>query len=150
MSSGLPSSQNGSRRREKSLACHLKCESTGPPPVLPERHPASPLAEKTRVKVVRNQKDQESGVRWSLVEVKSKIPGFSQVSGWVMADEIKGNKIKAPATLYVDTGSIPKRETPRHPAGSFLAGTNVRRLETRQGWALVRTLDKIIAHGYVY
>ena len=122
----------------------------GPPPVLPERHPASPLAEKTRVKVVRNQKDQESGVRWSLVEVKSKIPGFSQVSGWVMADEIKGNKIKAPATLYVDTGSIPKRETPRHPAGSLLAGTNVHRLETRQGWALVRTLDKIIAHGYVY
>ena len=122
----------------------------GPLPVLPERHPASPLAEKTRVKVVRNQKDQESGVRWSLVEVKSKIPGFSQVSGWVMADEIKGNKIKASATLYVDTGSIPKRETPPHKARSLPPGTRLRRLETRQGWALVQTLDKIIAHGYVY
>jgi len=122
----------------------------GPPPVLPDRHPASPLAEKTRVKVVDNRKDQESGVRWKLVEVQSKIPGFNEVGGWVKADEIKGIKIKASAILYVDTGSIPKRETPRHPARSLPTGFRVRRLETRQGWTLVRTLDKIIAHGYVY
>jgi N-acetylmuramoyl-L-alanine amidase len=122
----------------------------GPPPVLPTRHPASPLPEKTRVKVKRSQTDQESGVKWSLVEVKSKLPGFNKVVGWVKAELVNVNRIKTRAVLYTDTGWIPKGETPRHPAGSLPAGMRVRRLETRQGWVLVRTLDKILSHGYVY
>ncbi|HSF80019.1 MAG TPA: N-acetylmuramoyl-L-alanine amidase [Anaerolineales bacterium] len=122
----------------------------GPPPVLPERHPASPLPVDTRVKVTDKRTDPESGVKWSLVEVKSNLPGFSNVKGWVKTEEIKGNKIKSPAVLYVNTGGIPKRETPRHRARTLEAGIRVRQLETRQGWALVRTADKIISHGYVY
>jgi len=123
----------------------------GPPPVLPDRHPASPLPEETRVKVDRTQPDKESGIKWSLVEVKSKLPGFKKVAGWVNADLVKGgNRIKSPAVLYINNGSIPKRETPLHPAKSLPAGTHVRRLETRKGWVLVCTLSKIISHGYVY
>ena len=122
----------------------------GPPPVLPARHPASPLPEKTRIKVKRKQKDQESGVSWSLVKVKNKLPGFNKVVGWVKTELIKSNRIKASAVLYTDTGSIPKRETPRHPGRVLSAGTRVRRLETRQGYVLVRTLDKVTKHGYVY
>ena len=122
----------------------------GPPPVLPARHPAGPLPQGTQVKVIRSQADKESGVRWSLVEVKGKIAGFSKVAGWVKGELVKGNRIQAPAALYADSGSIPKRETPLHPAGSLPAGSGVRRLETRQGFVLVRTMDKIRGHGYVY
>jgi len=122
----------------------------GAPPVLPAHHPASPLPEKTRIKVTRTQTDKENDVKWSLVEVKSKLPGFNNVVGWVKAELVNVNRIKAPAVLYTNTGSFPKRETPLHPARSLLAGTHLRRLETRQNFTLVCTLEKIISHGYVY
>jgi len=122
----------------------------GPPPVLPPRHPASPLPDKTRVKVVRTQPQVASGVKWSLVEVRGNLPGFNQVKGWVKADLVKEGKVKGSAELYIDTGSPPKRETPQHPAKSLPAGIPLRRLETRPGWVFVCTLDKITSHGYVY
>jgi hypothetical protein len=118
--------------------------------VLPERHAASPLPEKTRVKITRSQIDQKDGTKWSLVEVKSILPGFNNVTGWVKDEFIKANRIKSPAVLYVDTGWIPKHETPCHKAELLPAGIRMRRLETRQDWVLVCTLDKIITHGYVY
>jgi N-acetylmuramoyl-L-alanine amidase len=53
-----------------------------------------------------------------------------------------------PALLYRNEAGNPQAVIGRHPASSLPSGTAVRRRETKNGWTLVCTLEKLHRHGY--
>lgn len=130
-------------------AVRLYLDEAGVVPVTPPRHLASPLPDGTRVKLLKKVKGAD-GSSWSLVNAKRTPAGQVNVTGWLPSAGLKANRVVGSAALYLDQGAVPKRETPLHPASPLAAGTRLRRLETKGGWTLVCTLEKLPRHGFVY